>query len=378
VALEAAIAVLVIACPCALGLATPTALVAGTGAAARAGILIRDIETLERAHRVDTVIFDKTGTLTRGQPEILALLSLPDASLLAPDLPNSSSPPPDWFALAAAAQAGSEHPLARAMQEQARLWNLPLIPPESLHSVPGAGVVTRIRGQDVLLGTRELMSSHHLPLSPAAETAWTTQEQQGRTPVLVSVAGRIVGLIALADPLRPETPAAVHMIRNRGGRSLLLSGDSAGVAAAIAAQAGIEEWHAPVSPEGKARMVETLRAQQRVVAMVGDGINDAPALAMADVAIAMGSGTDIAMATAGITLMRPDPRLVAAALDISRATWQKIRQNLFWAFAYNLIGLPIAAAGALEPALAGAAMALSSLSVVTNTLGLRNWRPPLS
>jgi Cu+-exporting ATPase len=360
-ALVAMVAVLVIACPCALGLATPTALVAGTGAAARAGILIRDIEALERAHRTDTVLFDKTGTLTQGRPGV--------ADVVAFGLPAA-----DLLQAAAAVQAGSEHPLAQAVVAHARSLGLRWVSAGSVRSRPGSGIVGQYEGRTVAIGNRELMAAEGVGTA-AAGAALEQAERRGGTPALVAIDGRLAGLIVLSDPLRPEAAAAVQALRARGLRVVMVSGDAKAVALAVAADAGIDEVLAPVRPEGKAAVVEAERARGRVVAMVGDGINDAPALAAADVGIALGSGTDVAMETAGITLMQSDPRRVAAALDISRATWRKIRQNLFWAFIYNIVGLPLAALGLLNPALAGAAMALSSVSVVGNALLLRRWRP---
>jgi Cu+-exporting ATPase len=360
--LIAAVSVLVIACPCALGLATPTALMVGTGVAARAGILIRDIESLERAHRLDTVILDKTGTLTEGRPAVTDILScaLPQTQLLQ---------------LAAAAQSGSEHPLARAIL--GRAGDLPLPPLHEFSSRPGMGVTATVGAQRLVMGNRRLMHEYGIALD-ALEAQTTDLEQRGRT--VVWMAGltpvvQLLGAMAIADPLKPTAAAAVQRLRALGLQIILLTGDQQHTAAAVAAGLGIERLRAGVLPEEKASEIERLRAQGRRVGMVGDGINDAPALAAADVGIAMGSGTDVAMETAGITLMRSDPVMVADAIDISRATYRKIRQGLFWAFIYNIIGLPLAAAGLLSPMLAGAAMALSSISVVCNALWLRRWRP---
>jgi len=357
-ALVAAVSVLVIACPCALGLATPTALVAGTGAAARAGILIRDIETLERAHAVDTVVFDKTGTLTEGQPTVVDILAADgdEDGLL-------------W--LAAAAQRGSEHPLGRAMVRVAEERGLSTTEPGSFRAAPGQGLEARVGGREVRIGRPGFVE---LPADTWQERA-RALEHEAKTVVAVAVDGAFAGLLALADRPRDDAARAVAELRRRGLLVVLLSGDNRATAEALARELGIDRVLAPVRPEDKAERILELQREGRVVAMVGDGINDAPALAAADVGIAMGSGADVALETAGITLARPRPSLVPAALDIARATRRKIWQNLFWAFIYNVAGIPLAAAGLLDPAIAGAAMAMSSVSVVTNALTLRGWRP---
>jgi Cu+-exporting ATPase len=360
-ALVAAVSVLVIACPCALGLATPTAIVAGTGAAAKAGILVRDIETLERAHRVDTVAFDKTGTLTVGRPEVT------DVVVIAGDEAET-------LALVAAVQAGSEHPLAKAVSLHLAGRALPPGRVQSLRSVPGAGVRATVDGHGVAIGNDALMAAERIDTRPAA-TLVERLQAEGKTTMLVAIDGVVAGVIAVADPLRPESAAAVRDLGRRGIRTLMLSGDNDVVAAAAAQALGVSEYRGEVRPEGKADVLAALRQDGRIVAMVGDGINDAPALAGAEVGIAMGTGTDVALETAGITLMRPDLRLVAAALDLSRATWRKIRHNLFWAVIYNVIGIPLAALGMLSPELAGLAMAMSSVSVVGSSLMLRSWTP---
>ncbi len=359
--LIAAVSVLVIACPCALGLATPTAIMTGTGAAARSGILIKDVESLERAHRISVVVFDKTGTLTMGRPSIADLHAIDgDASGL--------------LQLAASIQQGSEHPLARAILEGASERGLEAQRVEDFRSITGRGVIGSVGERRLLIGNEQLMSEHGLDVTAERARArdW---EAQARTVVWVADAGRILGLIAIADPLRPEAHEAVDSLTRLGIRTLMLSGDAELVAREIGHQVGMDRAQGSVQPDQKASIVEELAADGQVVGMVGDGINDAPALAAADVGIAMGSGTDIAMETAGITLMRPDPRLVGSAIDASRATFRKIKQNLFWAFIYNVIGIPLAALGVLTPTLAGAAMALSSVSVVSNSLLLRRWQP---
>ncbi len=357
-ALVAAVSVLVIACPCALGLATPTAIVTGTGVAARAGILIKDVEALERAHAVDTVIFDKTGTLTEGQPKVLQVLGFEGNEAV--------------LARIAGVQAASEHPLAQAVVEYAQ--NRGVAPKEvnQFESVTGAGVRGVVDGHSLVIGNRDFLERNGI--DPSVWTAQALQlESQGKTVIFVAEDDRALGIMAIADPLRETAPMAVARLKAMGIEPRLLSGDAPRVVEAVAKQVGIAHYRGGVKPEEKSQWVQELLDQGRRVAMVGDGINDAPALALADVGIAMGSGTDVAMETAGITLMRPDPRLVPAALDVAKATWRKIWQNLFWAFIYNVIGLPLAAFGLLSPAFAGAAMAMSSVSVVTSSLLLKRW-----
>jgi Cu+-exporting ATPase len=359
-ALIAAVSVLVIACPCALGLATPAALVAGTGAAARSGILIKDIETLERAAGLDTVVFDKTGTLTEGRPAIATVSAVPgvDASKL--------------LRLAAAAQAGSEHPLARAFLDAVpNAAGLPLV--SNFRADPGRGVVGTVEKHQIAVGNRELMDVMGVKLA-SVEAELARIERAALTGVVVAVDGRAFGVVGIADPLRPSAAEAVKLLKTRGIQVHLLTGDTERMAHRVASDLGIAHYRAGVKPGEKAQVVQALEAQGRRVAMVGDGINDAPALASAPVGIALGSGTDVAMEAAGVTLMRPDPRLVSAAIAIARYTVRKIRQNLFWAFIFNVVAIPLAAMGFLTPAIAGAAMAMSSVTVVTNSLWLRRWR----
>ena len=361
-ALIAAVSVLVIACPCALGLATPTAIVAGTGAAARAGILIRDIEALERAHRVDMLVFDKTGTLTIGQPSLMEIWT--------PEGGDADA----MLALAASVQQGSEHVLGAAMLREAETKGLALAEARHVTAVPGGGVMGEVGGAKVLIGNLDFLAARGVDTAPLKDAA-ARMEGAGHTAVGVAADGLALGAMALSDPLRPEAGEAVQGLKARGVKVMLLSGDSEQVTSKIAAELGIENFRGGVTPEQKADEIARLQAAGHVVAMTGDGVNDAPALAAADVGLAIGAGADVAMETAGITLMRPDPRLVGAALGISHATWRKIWQNLFWAFIYNVIGIPLAAFGFLNPAIAGAAMAMSSVSVVSNSLWLRRWRP---
>ncbi len=359
--LIAAVAVLVIACPCSLGLATPTALMVGTGAAARVGILIRDAEALERAHRIDTVVLDKTGTLTEGRPEVTEIIptGIDETGLLA---------------LAAAAQSGSEHPLARAVLARAEGMNLPRM--DEFQSLPGRGLLARIDGRRVVIGNRALMAANGVPT--VLEEKAQHLEREGRTVMWVAALDpepSSLGLIAVTDRIKPSAAEAVRRLHLEGIKTVLLTGDNIRTAEAVAAALGIERLRAEVLPEDKAAEVERLQKEGRRVAMVGDGVNDAPALAQADVGIAMGGGADVAMEVAGITLMRGDPLLIPDAVAISRATYRKVRQNLFWAFSYNVIGIPLAGFGLLNPVIAGAAMAFSSVSVVSNALLLRRWRP---
>jgi Cu+-exporting ATPase len=362
-ALINAVAVLVIACPCALGLATPTAIMAGTGVAARYGILIKDAEALERAHEVSAVVFDKTGTLTSGTPRIAHLSALEgdEAALLQ---------------MAGALQRGSEHPLAKAVLDACTESDLTVADVSDSQSLTGRGIAGNLDGRRLALGNRRLLEESGLSAGPLADSA-TTWETEGRTLswlIEQSPEPRVLGLFAFGDTLKPGALQAVQQLSARNISSHLLTGDNRGSAKVVAEALGISDVHAEVLPADKAATVAALK-RTGVVAMVGDGINDAPALAAADIGIAMGGGTDVAMHAAGITLMRGDPRLVPAALEISRKTYAKIRQNLFWAFVYNLIGLPLAAFGFLNPVLAGAAMALSSVSVVSNALLLKTWKP---
>ncbi|WP_040266025.1 heavy metal translocating P-type ATPase [Pseudomonas rhodesiae] len=358
-----AVAVLVIACPCALGLATPTAIMAGTGVAARHGILIKDAEALERAHEVSAVVFDKTGTLTSGTPKIAHMIAVDgnQAQLLQQ---------------AGALQRGSEHPLANAVLEACAEQGLNVTDVSASQSLTGRGIAGTLDGRPLALGNRRLLEDSGLNPGDLTQTA-QTWEAEGRTLSWLIEQGaqpRVLGLFAFGDTLKPGALQAVGQLTAQGISSHLLTGDNRGSAQVVAQALGIDDVHAEVLPADKAATVAALK-KTGVVAMVGDGINDAPALAAADIGIAMGGGTDVAMHAAGITLMRGDPRLVPAALEISRKTYAKIRQNLFWAFVYNLIGIPLAAFGLLNPVLAGAAMALSSVSVVSNALLLKTWKP---
>ncbi|VVE72556.1 copper-transporting ATPase [Pandoraea anapnoica] len=393
VSLLNAVAVLVIACPCALGLATPAAIMVGTGAAARQGILIKDAEALELAHRINVVAFDKTGTLTEGKPRLVA------------HLPAQGTSADTLLRWSAAVQSGSSHPLAKAVTTAAEEAGLASAVPlaSDIAALPGRGMradIQEVQGTDAVSGP--LSGRHTLQLGNArlldelgiSQGALASEAVrlagEGRTVSwLVETgnagaddvaderarSGRLLGLLAFGDTLKATARPAIDRLHGLGVRCVMVTGDNAGSAKAVASALGLDEVHADVLPEHKAEVIAQLKRDGAVVAMVGDGINDAPALAAADVGIAMGSGTDVAMQTAGITLMRGDPQRVADAIDVSRRTWSKIRQNLFWAFAYNVVGIPLAAFGMLSPVIAGAAMALSSVSVVSNALLLRRWRP---
>ncbi|MET3231060.1 UNVERIFIED_ORG: Cu+-exporting ATPase [Burkholderia sp. 1263] len=392
-----AVAVLVIACPCALGLATPAAIMAGTGVAAKHGVLIKDAEALETAHRVNIVAFDKTGTLTVGQPSVTAFE------------PLGGMGRDEALALAAAVQRHSDHPLARAVVKayEAAMSasaeepstsdeaadSTAVAAPASVaapalataftasaaRAVPGRGVEADIDGHTLALGSTRWLNELGIALQPEHIARAKQLEADGNTVSWLmrrdSQAPAALALIAFGDTVKPTARAAVERLARMGIRSVLVTGDNHGSAASVARALGIDEFHAEVLPDDKARVIRDLKINSAgIVAMAGDGINDAPALAAADIGIAMATGTDVAMHAAGITLMRGDPALVADAIDISRKTWRKIQQNLFWAFVYNLIGIPLAAFGLLNPMLAGAAMAFSSVSVVTNALLLRGWR----
>ncbi|AOZ04533.1 heavy metal translocating P-type ATPase [Cupriavidus malaysiensis] len=362
-----AVAVMVIACPCALGLATPAAIMAGTGAGARAGILIKDAEALEVAHRVKVVAFDKTGTLTVGRPRVVALRAAAGQDAQAETA---------LLARLAALQAGSEHPLAHAVLAAAQARGLAVVLADELRALPGQGVAGSVDGVALRLGSEGLRAAMGAPAG-ALEADAEALRAAGRTVswLLQAEPPRVLGLVGFGDEIKPGAPAAIARLRAAGIRTVMLTGDNRGAAAQVGRALGLDEVQAEVLPQDKAERVAALGRDGIVVAMVGDGINDAPALAAASVGIAMSTGTDVAMQAAGITLMRGDPSLVADALSISHRTVGKIRQNLFWAFIYNVVGIPLAMAGLLNPMLAGAAMAFSSVSVVSNALLLRRWRP---
>ncbi|WP_275901490.1 heavy metal translocating P-type ATPase [Cohnella algarum] len=355
-ALENAIAILVIACPCALGLATPTSIMAGSGRAAELGILFKGGEHLEQTHKIDTVVLDKTGTVTKGKPELTDVRAADDET--------------EFLRLVGAAEKASEHPLAEAIVAGIRERGIGLPEAASFEALPGFGVKAEIEGKRIWIGTRRLMESLDVDASGAYEEL-EALERQGKTAMLAAVDGRFAGIVAVADTVKETSKAAVARLREMGIQVIMITGDNERTAKAIADQVGIAEVRAEVLPEQKAAEVRKLQALGRTVAMVGDGINDAPALATANVGMAVGTGTDVAMEAADVTLMRGDLSGIPDAIEMSRKTMRNIKQNLFWALGYNTLGIPVAAIGLLAPWVAGAAMALSSVSVVLNALRLQ-------
>ena len=363
--LLAFIAVLIISCPCALGVATPAALMVGVGKGADNGILIRGGEVLERAEKLSTVVFDKTGTITRGEPNVTDVIELGTA------LEN------EVLMLAAAVESGSEHPLGAAIVRAARHRGISLPKARSINGIAGHGIEGRIDNRTIWLGNRRLFARQGIS-TEAAEEQLIRLEADGKTAMLVGIDDRLVGMIAVADTIKPEAAEAVAALQASGIKVVLLSGDNHRTAEAVARQVGIERVIAEVLPDDKAAVIRQLQSEGQVVAMVGDGVNDAPALATANIGIAIGSGSDVAKETGGIILLKNDVRDVVNAIKLSRATMVKIKQNLFWAFIYNSIGIPIAAFGLLNPIIAAAAMALSSLSVIANSALLKRARIGLS
>lgn len=361
VALINAVAVLVIACPCALGLATPTAIMVGTGKGAEHGILIKGGEHLENAHKLNAVVLDKTGTITKGEPEVTDVL------------PAGGISADEALRLGAAVERGSEHPLGVAIVERAKAAGLALPDPQDFVAIPGHGVRATVAGKAVLLGNKRLMAAEKVDVAPLMADL-ERLESEGKTAMLLAVDGRAAGIIAVADTVKEHSAEAVRELLQMGIEVYMLTGDNRRTAEAIARQVGIRQVLAEVLPEQKSDQIEKLKREGKFVGMVGDGINDAPALATADVGFAIGTGTDVAMEAADVTLMRGDLRGIVAAIKLSRRTMRTIKQNLFWAFAYNTAGIPAAALGYLSPVLAGAAMALSSVSVVSNSLRLKGFQ----
>jgi len=363
-AFTAFVAVLIIACPCALGLATPAAIVVGTGKGAESGILIKGGEHLEKAHKIQTIVFDKTGTLTKGEPSVTDVKTLSDLSQN------------DILKLAATAEKGSEHPLGEAIVRKAEEMKIEISKPEDFEAIPGHGVKVKHQGKEILLGNRRLMAENHIS-TQEFEQEFAKLEAEGKTVMILAVNKKLVGLIAVADTLKEYSKEAINELKKMGVEVIMLTGDNQRTAKAIASQVGIERFFAEVLPQDKAVAVKKLQEEGKVVAMVGDGINDAPALAQANVGIAIGSGTDVAIETGGVVLIKDDLRDVPASIKLSKKTMSKIKQNLFWAFAYNTALIPVAALGFLNPILAAIAMVLSSVTVVTNSLTLRRFNPKL-
>ena len=354
-------AVLVIACPCALGLATPTSIMVGTGKGAENGILIKGGEHLEKAHRLQAIILDKTGTITKGEPELTDVVTVGG---FAQD---------ELLRLAASAERGSEHPLGQAIIRGARDAGLTLDEPRDFQAIPGHGIRARVEGRDLLVGNRRLLQDKGITLE-VIENEANHLESEGKTAMLVAVDENLAGVIGVADTVKPGSIGAIAAMKHMGLSVYMITGDNQRTAAAIAQEVGIEHVLAEVLPEDKAREVQRLRDAGLVVGMVGDGINDAPALATADIGFAIGTGTDVAMESADITLIKGDLKGVVAAIQLSRSTMRNVKENLFWALVYNTIGIPVAAFGLLSPVVAGGAMAFSSVSVVTNALRLKRWR----
>ena len=361
-----AVAVLIIACPCALGLATPMSIMVGVGRGAKEGVLIKDAATLERLEKVDTVVVDKTGTLTEGRPR------------LTETVPVGQTSESELLQLAASIEQRSEHPLAHAIVQGARHCNIDLLPVDNFDSVTGGGAHGRINGQNVLVGSRAFLDQGHIKNIAALDERANELQKQGRTVIFVAVDNTFVGLLAVSDPIKSSTSEAIDTLHRLGLRVIMLTGDNENTARTVADALGIDRFEAGVNPQEKNQRIKSLRSEGRVVAMAGDGINDAPALAEADVGIAMGTGTDVAMEAAGVTLVKGDLRGIVKAVQLSRCVMRNIRQNLFFAFVYNVLGVPIAAGILypwfgilLSPMIAAAAMSASSLSVVGNALRLR-------
>ncbi|HBC95289.1 MAG TPA: cation-transporting ATPase PacS, partial [Clostridium sp.] len=366
------ISVLVIACPCALGLATPTAIMVGTGKGAEYGVLIKSGEALEVAHKIQTVVFDKTGTITEGKPKVTDIIPLGTAK-------------EDYLLqIAASAESASEHPLGEAIVKEAKNRNIPLEDAKSFAAIPGCGIEVSIDDNEVLLGNIKLISSRKIS-QKNIETEWQQLSSEGKTPMYIAINGKLMGIIAVADVVKENSRKAVKKLHSLGIEVVMITGDNKNTAQAISRQVGIDRVFAEVLPKDKASEVKKLQGENKKVAMVGDGINDAPALAQADVGIAIGSGTDVAMESADIVLMKSDLMDVVTAIDLSKKTIKNIKENLFWAFGYNSLGIPVAmgvlfifGGPLLNPMIAALAMSFSSVSVLLNALRLKRFKPAYS
>ncbi|HEY4699527.1 MAG TPA: heavy metal translocating P-type ATPase, partial [Nitrososphaerales archaeon] len=356
------VAVLIIACPCALGLATPAAIIVGTGKGAENGILIKGGEYLEKAYKLQTIVFDKTGTLTKGVPSVTNIVPLINTTEI------------DVVRFAAIAEKGSEHPLGEAILRKAEELGLDIPYPTIFEAVPGLGVRAKHHTTEILLGNRKLMRDNNISIE-AQEEGIKNLEDEGKTSMLLALNGNLSGVIAVADTIKESAKETLDDLRVMGIDAVMLTGDNQRTAKAIAHQLGIDIVFSEVLPSQKASIIKDLQGEGKIVAMVGDGINDAPALAQADIGIALGSGTDIAIETGGVVLINDDLRDVVNSIQLSKKTMQKIRQNLFWAFAYNTAFIPIAASGLLSPVFAAVAMTMSSVSVITNSLTLKRFKP---
>ncbi len=375
-ALVSFVSVLIIACPCALGLATPTAIMVGTGKGAENGILIKGGASLETVHKLDTIVLDKTGTITKGEPELTDVL-IAERGMQNADLKNGED---ELLRLIASAEKQSEHPLAAAIVRGAEARNLQFLTVENFNAIEGRGITARVAGKDLLLGNLRLMNERNISLN--GETATIEKfASEGKTAMFVAIDNKFAGIVAVADTIRPESKDAIRALQNLDLEVVMMTGDNKRTAEAVAAQVGIKRVLAEVLPEGKAGEIIRLQAEKKFVGMVGDGINDAPALAAADVGIAVGTGTDVAIEASDITLIKGDLRGVVTAIALSKATIKAVKQNLFWAFVYNVVGIPVAGGALypffgilLSPVLASAAMSLSSVSVVANSLRLRSFK----
>jgi Cu+-exporting ATPase len=361
-AIVSAVSVLVIACPCALGLATPTAIMVGTGKGAENGILIKGGEHLETAYKLNAVVLDKTGTITKGQPEVTDIVSLGNMDKA------------EILRIAAISEKPSEHPLGVAIYEKGKAELGNLADADKFEAIPGRGIMAVIGDKSIYIGTRKLMTKKSIDISKTEATI-VKLEDEGKTAMLMAVNNQLEAIVAVADTVKEHSKEAIEDLQKMGIEVYMITGDNKRTASAIAKQVGITNVLAEVLPENKAEEVEKLKNQGRIVGMVGDGINDAPALATADIGMAIGTGTDVAIEAADITLMRGDLRSIPTAIKLSRRTMTKIKQNLFWAFIYNIICIPFAAFGMLNPIIAGGAMAFSSVSVVTNSLSLKRFNP---